>query len=230
LFEVLFEIDWTAPWLAPYRELGEPLHRRIQAGQGVAEALGARFTPAQALPADEAYEAFVARTGRVPTRDNAHDFFNGLIWLHHPALKTRLNAWHARTIEADGVQAQRGPLRDAATLFDENGALLHAPPELAQALIARDWPRLFITLRPLWREARLTIIGHALLEKLLQPRKPHCAHVLLAEPVDPESLSYKPFHPLPVLGVPGWWPANECADFYADLRVFRPKPASIACS
>ncbi|MFN7122209.1 MAG: DUF3025 domain-containing protein, partial [Hydrogenophaga sp.] len=31
----------------------------------------------------------------------------------------------------------------------------------------------------------------------------------------------KPFTPLPVLGVPGWWPANEDAGFYADASVFR---------
>jgi hypothetical protein len=218
----LFEIDWTAPWLAPYRERGEPLHRRILAGQGVTEALGERFVTAEALPAGEPYEAFVARTGQVPTRDNAHDFFNGLVWLHHPELKARLNGWHALTLQTDGVRGRRGPLRDAATLFDENGALLEAPPALQQALAERDWQRLFLTLRPLWREARLTIVGHALLEKLMQPRKPHCAHVLLAEPLEAEALAAKPFHPLPVLGVPGWWAANAEGNFYADAAVFRP--------
>ena len=30
------------------------------------------------------------------------------------------------------------------------------------------------------------------------------------------------FAPLPVLGVPGWWPANESPAFYADATVFRP--------
>ena len=217
----MFEIDWAAPWLAPYRERGEPLHQRILACQSVAEALGDRFVPASELPADEPYEAFVARTGQVPTRDNAHDFFNGLVWLHHPELKTRLNAWHALTLQTDGVQGSRGPLRDAATVFDENGAVLHAPKELVSALVDRDWPRLFITLRPLWREARLMIVGHALLEKLLQPRKPHCAHVLLAEPIEAPELAAKPFLPLPVLGVPGWCAANELANFYEDPAVFR---------
>ncbi|MBV8503549.1 MAG: DUF3025 domain-containing protein [Paucibacter sp.] len=217
----MFDVDWTAAWLAPYRELGAPLHRRILAGQGVAQALGERFVPASALPCGEPYEAFVARTGQVPTRDNAHDFFNGLVWLHHPALKARLNRWHALTLEVHGVHGRRGPLRDAATVFDENGALLEAPPELAAALVARDWRRLFVTLRPLWREARVTVVGHALLEKLGEPRKPHCAHVLLAEPLEAAAFAVKPFHPLPVLGVPGWWPANEMVDFYEDPAVFR---------
>ncbi|MCX8520383.1 MAG: DUF3025 domain-containing protein, partial [Rhodoferax sp.] len=34
-------------------------------------------------------------------------------------------------------------------------------------------------------------------------------------------LSSKPFAHLPVLGVPGWWPGNGDADFYADRAVFR---------
>jgi hypothetical protein len=40
--------------------------------------------------------------------------------------------------------------------------------------------------------------------------------------VGPERLSAKPFLPLPVLGVPGWWPDNESPDFYEDVAVFRP--------
>ena len=35
-------------------------------------------------------------------------------------------------------------------------------------------------------------------------------------------LGAKPFTPLPVLGVPGWWPVNEDAAYYADAGVFRP--------
>ena len=33
----------------------------------------------------------------------------------------------------------------------------------------------------------------------------------------------KPFVPLPVLGVQGWWPANEEMGFYEDPQVFRPQ-------
>jgi hypothetical protein len=39
--------------------------------------------------------------------------------------------------------------------------------------------RLFVTQRELWAEARLLLFGHALLEKLVTPRKPITAHVLL---------------------------------------------------
>ena len=34
-------------------------------------------------------------------------------------------------------------------------------------------------------------------------------------------LADKPFLPLPVLGVPGWWQENENVSFYDDPLVFR---------
>ena len=36
-------------------------------------------------------------------------------------------------------------------------------------------------------------------------------------------LAAKPFVPLPVLGIPGWWPENENVSFYDDAQVFRPR-------
>jgi hypothetical protein len=50
--------------------------------------------------------------------------------------------------------------------------VLDAPPALWEALVARDWHALFVTRRALWSEARLLVFGHALLEKLVTPRKP----------------------------------------------------------
>nr|WP_271010351.1 DUF3025 domain-containing protein [Paucibacter sp. B51] len=215
--------------------MAEALNAQLRAGPPVLlEAGPLRFVAQDELPEGEAYEAFIHRSACVPTRDNAHDLFNGLVWLHWPGLKTRLNALHLQALtESGGVQAQRGPLRDALTLLDENAAFLQGPEPLLVALRDRDWTALFGRLRPLWVQARLQLVGHALMEKLLQPRKPICAHVLiLPEAADaqdasgpwlaPEFLRHKPFLPLPVLGVPGWWPANENADFYADPGVFRP--------
>ena len=180
--------------------------------------------------------ALRARRGiecRLVDRPALHDLLNGLIWLHWPVLKAGLNAAHIEALSrSGGVQAQRGPLRDALTVVDENAALMRAPPELCEALAQRDWQGLFIRLRPLWAQVRMELIGHALLEKLMQPRKAICAHVLLmpmgieAEKadaaLDPAWLASKPFLPLPVLGVPGWWAANEAESFYADAGVFRP--------
>ena len=240
-------IDWETPWLHPWRERGLPVAQRVVAGTPMPQALGSspdalvRFVPQETLPPGQAYEQFIFATGQVPTRHNLHDFFNGLVWLRLPHTKRRLNQLQAQAIAAQGVQAVRGPLRDALTVFDENGAVLQAPEPLWEALRARNWQALFVDLRPRWREARLLLFGHALLEKLVSPRKPMVAHVYkaplainsiaeldawLAQDIDTQRWAGKPFSPLPVLGVPGWWPANEDAVFYADPLVFRPPRGS----
>ncbi|MGA0571720.1 DUF3025 domain-containing protein [Variovorax sp. VNK109] len=200
-----------------------------------------RFVSQSLLPADESYEGFIYRTGTVPTRENLHDFFNGVVWLTSPQTKKCINLLQAGEIERHGVGSARGPLRDALTLFDENGAVLHAPPALWNALEAREWKKLFIDLRPLWAEARFTIFGHALLEQLaVSPRKPLTAHVLLSDApadapatdawlaerlADVDWLRTKPFTPLPVLGIPGWCHGNQNFSFYDDSSVFRPRRA-----
>ena len=188
------------------------------------------FVPAAARPGAEAYEAFISRTGLVPTRDNAHDFLNALMWLHRPVHKARLNALQAAELARHGVARQRGALRDALTLFDENGAVLHAPARLVEALRRRDWQALFITHRAAWRHARFEVFGHALLEKLATaPRTALTAHVLLVDALDLSAADWagKPFCPMPVLGVPGWCAANENSAFYDDPAVFRSPSASI---
>jgi hypothetical protein len=228
---LLAAIDWRQPWFAPYRELGEAVTRRVAQGSSLAQALNAQCStagPGFVAPQEqgaEGYEAFVARTCSVPTRDNCHDFFNGLVWLRYPALKRRLNRLHAAELERHGVAATRGVVRDRLTLFDENGALFAGPPLLTLALQMRDWHRLFVVCRDSWRDAQLTIVGHALLEKLVQPRKAITAHVWLGECAHASTLpdpSTPVFAALPVLGVPGWWPGNHDPAFYVDPAVFRP--------
>jgi hypothetical protein len=239
-------LDARQPWFAPYSAPLEAGRQAVQDGASVAAALSLlaeqgrsvpRFVAASCLPPGEAYEAFVARTGSVPTRDNLHDFFNGLVWLRFTRAKRRLNELQSAEIARAGVGARRGVLRDALTLFDENGAMLAAPPALWQALAARDWRHLFVDLRPLWREANLVVFGHALLEKLASPRKDLTAHVWLAPAplpaaeldswlttqVTADRLTRKPFTPLPVLGIPGWWRGNQNFSFYDDSLVFRPQ-------
>lgn len=206
---------------------------------GAGDAAPVRFAPQSALPAGEAYEHFIYTQRRVPTRDNLHDFVNALIWRALPRAKRRLNALQHAEIARDGVQARRGPVRDAITVFDENAALLHAPDALWQALAQRRWADLFGPLRPMWGEASLLVFGHAALEKLVAPYKSITVHVWrvalafepaselsalddwLARDLTPGKLAAKPFAPLPVLGVPGWWDANESPAFYDDPDVFR---------
>jgi hypothetical protein len=244
-------LDGSAPWFAPVAGPGRLVQAALSQGLPLPQALQAagpcpkRFVPQTELPAGTAYEQFIFDTGCVPTRDNLHDFFNGLCWLRFPLTKQRLNHLQAAQIAAAGVGAVRGPVRDALTLFDENAALLQAPPALWDALLARDWYRLCVTLRPLWAEARLVLFGHALLEKLVTPYKSITAHVFrepvplhlgddlvawdgwLAGCLNAPLLAGKPFTPLPVLGVPGWCPDNHDPAYYADASVFRPpRPAN----
>jgi len=256
--QIFGAIDWSAPWLASVAAVGQPMAERVIAGMPVHAALneclpaalldcGLRFVPQEELSAGIAYESFIRDQHCVPTRDNLHDFFNGLIWLHWPMLKLHLNQLQSQAIvKAGGVGQQRGKLRDAITVLDENGAIFLAPAPLVEALQAKDWKRLMVQLRPLWSQACLWPVGHALLEKLVQPRKPMCAHVLclpwdeaahslrsatlpaaldarMAQDVltSAEVLATKPFSPLPVLGVPGWWAPNENFSFYDDSLVFR---------
>lgn len=236
-------IDWSAPWLEPWRQTGQPLAAQTDAGQSCAAALNVavppapvQFVPQAVLPAGEAYEAFIFRTGQVPTRDGLHDFFNGLCWLQFPQTKRRLNQLQAAQIAASGIQPVRGPTRDAITVFDENAAFFQGPDALWEALVAKDWQRLFVTLRPQWAQVQLLLFGHALLEKLVAPRKPITAHVYraqaasnsiadldawMAADLHADKLAGKPFAHLPVLGVPGWWPGNGDPAFYQDPGVFR---------
>ncbi len=201
-----------------------------------------RFVPQSALPEGQAYEAFIFATAQVPTRENLHDFFNGLAWLLFPHTKRRLNALQNSVLAQTGVQSTRGPLRDALTLFDENVALwpvqAGTPDEVIQALRAKQWQRAFVELRAQWQPCTPVLFGHALLEKLVSPYKSITAHVyiaqtatqniaisdldsVIAQQLGPASLVPKPFIPLPVLGVPGWWVTNKDPLFYDDIQVFR---------
>lgn len=242
--EWLTPIDWSQPWLHYVGETGRAVLKNRAYFVTMHEALDAicpspvRFVPQSNLPNNQAYEQFIFDTQTIPTRDNLHDFFNGLCWLNFPQTKTKLNQLQAAQLALNGVQQTRGPVRDALTLFDENAAFLCAPQPLWDALIAKDWLRLFVELRPMWQDAQLVLFGHALLEKLVTPRKPITAHIYRTQPsvqsiaeldcwvandLRADKLARKPFAPMPVLGVPGWWPGNEELSFYEDILVFRPE-------
>lgn len=191
------------------------------------------------LAADEPYETGIARTGRVPTRPNLHDFFNALIFLHLPRAKAHLNRLQSEAIKRDGVRAVRGSVRDAATLIDENAVLLVTDrADVVESLRGHDWSILFQSRRAAWAtEVNVVVFGHALLEKLAHPYKAITAHALhIALPAQAplheidrwmaalldDQLSSSHLMPLPVLGIPGWWAQNENPDFYSDSTVFRP--------
>lgn len=236
-------VQWSRPWYHPWRALGRRVEHQLASGRMPWEALNqagpapVRFVPHSDLPAGIPYEQFIRQSRTCPTRLGLHDFFNGLCWITFPATKTRLNQLQAAQIALEGVRPVRGAVRDALTLFDENAAFLRAPQVLWDALAAKQWHELFVTLRPVWQDARLVVFGHALLEKLNRPRKPVSAHVYrvrsatsairdmdawVAADLNNDTLACKPFAHLPVLGVPGWWQENAHAGFYQDSAVFRP--------
>ncbi|GAA4014105.1 DUF3025 domain-containing protein [Actimicrobium antarcticum] len=255
-------IDWRQPWLAPLRGRGEPLcdaqcdwrarineHAR-QAGMRNHRDQPICFVRQSELPAGLGYEAYIGATGRVPTRENLHDFFNAQVWLAFPRIKARLNALQAADIarqdaESGGVTAaHRGQLRDALTIFDESSALMvSSDSRLFDALRAHDWTTVFVDRREGFnRDCEVFLFGHALMEKLVAPYKGITAHAWLVQ-VDaayfawPESermahvdqiiagqltsgLRNADYTPLPLMGIPGW-SADQDAAFYADPSVFR---------
>ncbi|MDS0795395.1 DUF3025 domain-containing protein [Burkholderia pseudomultivorans] len=202
-------IDWSAPWLAGYAQLGRAVQAAALAGDaamldalngafGAPGAPGAladgarvsgrgkplRFVPQVELPPGVAYETHIAATGGVPTRHNLHDFFNALVWFAYPRIKAALNARQSAAIDAaGGIGPVRGPLRDALTLFDENAALfVTADRALADALRGFDWQRLLVAARDAWgARCEVRLVGHALLEKLVAPYKSCTAHAWIVE-------------------------------------------------
>ena len=213
-----------------------------------------KFIPQDDLPRARAYEEHIALTGGVPTRLNLHDFFNACVWLTFPLTKAVLNARQYEQIQAHGVQDKRGMARDALTLFDENAAILvTSNTQIADALRHFDWQNALVATRDLWDDpfnphpqarAAVYLIGHALMDKLIEPRKDMCAHTwvvlvkdewfgmnLVARMADLDTrlstqLKHHNFHtrdfcPLPILGVPYFWQDNRDAAFYNDATVFR---------
>lgn len=257
------QIDWSAPWLASFAARGQRWAQAActdadaylaalnadaqEAGVATGRGLPLRFIAQAGLPPGVAYETHIAATGAVPTRHNLHDFFNALVWFAYPHSKAVLNARQSAAIDVAGVGPTRGGVRDALTLFDENAALFAtSDPALADALRRFDWPALLLAGRSAWGvRCEVRLVGHALLEKLVNPYKACTAHAWIVD-VPPayfewadaerrtfvdervadalathDALTSRTFAPLPVLGVPGWWRANEDPAFYADPRVFR---------
>ena len=237
-------------------DLQQPLPQTKPALNNQAHTL--RFVSQNALPEGEAYESFIGTTGNIPTRNNLHDLFNGSIWLTFPKTKALLNYYHMLEINQQGIGASRGRVRDTITVFDENGAILvTADASIGKALVDFDWQASLVASRDKWdkpkqsnnhSQAAVYIFGHALLEKLLQPRKALCAHSIvinvtqdffalsLSERIshlDKRAVDYmeallsqldvtpRKLSPLPILGVPHYWAENANSSFYEDSQVFR---------
>lgn len=261
-----FAVDWTQPWYTSVRDAAatitsdEWISALNQQASGRSlinhRGLALNFVNQTELPEGMAYESFISSTGKVPTRNNPHDFFNALVWLSFPNIKRELNALQSRQIDKQGISQSRGGVRDAATVFDENAALLiikdgTVGQQLARSLQQHEWVYLFIDQREVFIEhTEIWIFGHALMEKLVNPYKSITGHTKIIMAPDhyftqpaadrkqwldlqlssqlkadqPDSLNMSWFTPLPILGIPNWWP-KQTHEFYADPKVFRPHKA-----
>lgn len=253
-------IDWPQAWFATVLPQARDLiasddwraHLNAQANQlQLRNHLGLplQFIAQEELPEGVAYEAHISATGKVPTRENLHDFFNALVWLTFPRIKKQLNALQSAQIASLGIGKSRGPARDAATIFDENAAILVVENSaqgrtLVSQLREHQWHDAFIGQHALFgTQAQVWSFGHALMEKLVKPYKAITAHtwvvwadkdffvmewlqqrawldVHIAHQLETHELTTADYTPLPVLGIPGWWPDQDTA-FYADTGVFR---------
>ena len=197
------------------------------------------------------YEERVHARGEIMTRpDNWHDFFNALVWLRFPRAKRALNDVHLRFIRRSGTRAQRGPVRDALTQFDESGIVVaSADASLLDLLAARRWKELFWTRRPdVVASMRFLVFGHGLYDALRAPFYGICGRAAvfvvdrtvigsdapaLCSAVDPLlaarlAADYYPrpraLLALPLLGIPGVTADNASPAYYDDERQFRPPP------
>ncbi|MFK8014006.1 MAG: DUF3025 domain-containing protein [Gammaproteobacteria bacterium] len=196
-----------------------------------------------------AYERHIHDTGEIPLRPAFwHDLFNALMWIQFPAIKTALNEAHCQ--ELDNPTQQRSARRDALTLLDECGVLIGVTDMQPRARHAEHrWHDLFVTGRAAWhRDIVPMMIGHGLCEQGLHAyigltgkalyvtmethwlRVPHDERRRLIDTQLAGQIRHgnavmttKELLPLPLLGVPGWWPDNENDTFYSDADYFRPK-------
>ena len=197
---------------------------------------------------EDGFEPRTFLRGEVMVREsNWHDLFNALVWMTFPATKAAINQRHYESLKVQ-TGRQRSAVGDALTMFDEDGmVVLSDKPELLDLLRRFRWKQLFWGSREAVRaRMRFVPIGHALYEKSLNPfigmtAKSVLLHVprgvlnladrALNDAIDQRVAAYvrdtrnlvrgKSLAPLPVLGIPGWWPGNESADFYDDTSYFR---------
>ena len=210
-----------------------------------------RFVPQSGKPVsfEEGFEPRAYLSGQVMVRpENCHDLFNALVWMTFPRTKAAINARHFSLLQEQN-DGQRSPAGDALTMFDEDGmVVLSCNEHLLELLREFRWKELFWKQRnAVQADMRFMLFGHAMYEKALQPfvgmtAKSILLHVpaatlklqgdALNDAVDHRLADYvadasqltrgKSLSPLPVLGVPGWWPQNETASFYDDVSYFRP--------
>ena len=76
---------------------------------------------------------------------------NGLIWLNFPQAKAVFNERHAKDILQHGIHNARTALRNALTVFDENGGIVVSSDRLLlEQLQTFKWQAALVTHRANW--------------------------------------------------------------------------------
>ena len=239
------------PAFSPYRELIDALGlaralpaldalNALAAARGNTQARGLplRFVAPDGRLSARDYETHILHTGQVPTRaDTWHDVLNALVWLRFPRFKAALNVAHGEAIALE-TDTRRGRRRDALTVLDESGVwVISRDPALTEWLAGRAWHALFWKARArVEREMGFVVVGHALLEKALEPYPSMTGKclMLMSDSLDLDAADAlavtaletvdtpRQLAPLPIQGIPGWDAANAQAAYYANQAVFRP--------
>ena len=261
---------WNTDWLhrsgmfAPLRAAGsnlaqigwpdpETLNALADGAGRVVNAQGVRVRfVAQAAKSKEFEQGFEQRAflkGEVQMRPlDWHDLFNALVWMTFPTTKAVINARHYESLSV-AQSVIRAPVRDAMTLFDEDGVVVVSSDAGLLELVSEfRWKELFWKRRDEARERMsFMLFGHALYHKALDPfigmtgkavllnvpadfmQLPLNAQVAQADRLlaacmwDRTRMTHgRELSPLPVLGVPGWWKENEQESFYDNTGYFRP--------
>jgi len=161
--------------------------------------------------------------------------------IHIPRAKQR--------IETGEEMGRRTPIENMLSLFDEGGAVIVASdPTLLQLIREFRWKELFWQRREeLARKFDCVTFGHAMYEKAMAPYLGMTANTILLEAdssyfalnrderltwIDQQLTAIfeqgeryqnpRDLQPFPILGVPGWDPANNEEGYYDNTDYFRP--------
>jgi hypothetical protein len=183
-----------------------------------------------------------------------HDLFNGLIWLQYPQTKRLLNQQHVADIEQYGLSPRTQRRNNLTHFDECGVIVTYQRSDvsiqLVEGLKQHQWQSVFVENRQCWgNQINSFIFGHANLEMLLKPFIGLTGKFLAVE-VDNQfsTLPYKeqlaqldellvnqirktdvfsarkPLSPMPILGIPDVWDANNDPAFYGNTGYFRPQP------
>ena len=221
------------------------LSRAAGEGACVPAAASIKFIspPTRTLSAID-FERHVVEHGEVIVRPgNLHDEMNALVWRAFPKTKFTISKTHVALGEtSDGKTRPRR--RDVLTLFDEAGLImLSERDDLREMNEQHQWRTLFVDHRAAFvAQAKPILFGHGAMEQLVtKPHRGLTVKVLwlplpiastfeaiddyLAQRIEQDELlsANERRVPLPLLGIPSWFPENEDPRCYDDTETFRPR-------